>query len=505
MLPALAFGAFLRALLLSYSPYAYWGSDSNSYYSFAELLLGSGKFSLYEKRRYLYPIFLLPVSLLPGATLRWLAWLQHGFGLATLFPLAYAVRKSFRHWRIVLPPVTLLYAGMPILLWYEHELLAENVFFALVVWSCAGWIAWVSEPRPARSRRLWWCFVIPFSALILTKPAGRFFLPGAVLALIAVRSWRALGWREWLPLAGAVALSLTIGQESQGAWLLYNSAFPLTRLETPLHAEYKAEIRDLVEGAHRKLEGYRMYGSQEWKLFLKEPQSQSERPLWKELGADEAKKVRVYKDLALEGIRHRPDLFLLISARKILSSANPEDFKSERFQTDYFVSKFEHLYEKYANDSPGRWRRLFGLRKEAPLPPFSEVAHWLNPHPDSRASAFLTRYVNGFQRWARLEYDDSDSQPNSRRADTPTFLGWWLLGGAALSLTPAYFRRIGLWAIVITGYLFGVYLVGGSNARFFGAAWGILILLVAMPVEVGLDFLGRFRRGGKQSPQPEAA
>src|SRR5215212_7086269 len=68
-LPAIAFGAVLRGLLLSYSPYAYWGSDSNSYFSFAEQFLSSGKISLYDKRRYVYPLFLLPVSLLPGSDL----------------------------------------------------------------------------------------------------------------------------------------------------------------------------------------------------------------------------------------------------------------------------------------------------------------------------------------------------------------------------------------------------------------------------------------------------
>jgi hypothetical protein len=40
--------------MLSYLPYAYWGSDSRSYYGFAEQLLDTGKLSLYDKRRYLY-------------------------------------------------------------------------------------------------------------------------------------------------------------------------------------------------------------------------------------------------------------------------------------------------------------------------------------------------------------------------------------------------------------------------------------------------------------------
>ena len=65
--PALLIGASLRLMLLSYLPYAYWGSDSKSYFSFAHMLLGEGYVSLDEKRRYLYPIFMVPVAALPGA------------------------------------------------------------------------------------------------------------------------------------------------------------------------------------------------------------------------------------------------------------------------------------------------------------------------------------------------------------------------------------------------------------------------------------------------------
>jgi len=66
-IPALIIGAVLRGMLLSYLPYAYWGSDSRSYYGFTEQLLDTGKISLYDKRRYLYLIGMLPVTLLPGS------------------------------------------------------------------------------------------------------------------------------------------------------------------------------------------------------------------------------------------------------------------------------------------------------------------------------------------------------------------------------------------------------------------------------------------------------
>src|SRR5687768_11170988 len=79
-IPAILIGGMFRGLLMSYLPYAYWGSDSRSYFGFTEILLNEGEFSLSDKRRYLYPIFMLPVTLLPGSPLKWLAWIQHSFG-----------------------------------------------------------------------------------------------------------------------------------------------------------------------------------------------------------------------------------------------------------------------------------------------------------------------------------------------------------------------------------------------------------------------------------------
>src|SRR5687767_9887196 len=157
-IPALAFGAALRILLMSYLPYGYWGSDSKSYYSFAHMLLSEGYVSLDEKRRYLYPLLMAPVSLLPGAPLKWIAWLQHGLGLITVLPLAYVVRKTLVFWRWWIVPVTIAYAGLPMFLWYEHELLAEALFFSALAWSIGGWVAWVSEKNPERARRLFWWF-----------------------------------------------------------------------------------------------------------------------------------------------------------------------------------------------------------------------------------------------------------------------------------------------------------------------------------------------------------
>ena len=87
-------------------------------------------------------------------------------------------------WRLWIIPVTVLYTALPILLWHQHELLGENLFFASLMWAFAGWVAFV-HPSTARApvTRFWWFFV-PFAAFILTKPAGRFAWPGILVGLV---------------------------------------------------------------------------------------------------------------------------------------------------------------------------------------------------------------------------------------------------------------------------------------------------------------------------------
>jgi hypothetical protein len=493
--PALIFGAILRGLMLSYLPYAYWGSDSRSYFGFTEQLLDTGDFSLYDKRRYLYPILLLPVTLLPGSPLKWIAWLQHALGLLTLLPLAYCVRKLFAAWRAYILPVTLLYAGLPILLWYEHELLAEALFFHAMVWMVAGWMAFAPSRGTAVLRNFWWFFG-GLAAVILTKPAGRFLWPAVLFGLVCLVAWKTLHRRHWIALASLFGLTFTIGQDTQASWLLYASAFPLTRLETPLHAEYKAQIADLVRPARERLETHvRGPDSKVWMDFLKFPERQTERPLWTELGKDDAKKQRIYQDLALEALKRHPLLFLRIAFGKIIASANPEEFRSERFLTRYTTEKYAHQYRQDSDKKPGRIRRLFALPKDGDLPAYSEIEKRLAPNPHSPVAASMHRYVDRYQAAARLVASEDDDDPTVDL--TP--LAWWILIGGALALLPRFFRPLGIPVLLAWSYLFGTFLVGGINARYFGAVWAIVLLALCVPLDLGARALGNIGRKGRLS------
>jgi hypothetical protein len=489
-LPAIAFGFVLRWMLLSYSPYAYWGSDSRSYFSFAELFLDNGKISLYDKRRYLYPIFLLPVTALPGATLKWVAWIQHLGGLLTLVPLAYCVRKAFAGWKAWVIPVTVLYAGMPILLWYEHELLAETFFFHGFVWLIAGWMAFASPGSGRAGANFWWFFG-GLALVILIKPAGRFLWPAILFALVILAAWRFLKPKHWIALAALLGLTFTIGQDTQGAWLLYTSAFPLTRLQTPLHAEHKAEIADMVRKARTELDTHsRGPDSKEWVHFLKFPERQNERPHWAKLGENDGQKQKVYKELAMEGLKAHPFLFLRIAIGKIIASANPGEFRAERFLPSYFVDKYEVQYRKDSTERGQRIQRLFGLSKNNPVPPYDELKLKIAPDPNSKTARRMYDYAEAYHAHSKLVESDDEDDPTV----TLTPLAWWVLLGCALAFVPAYFRKVGIPVLLAVSYLFGTFLVGGINPRYFGAVWAVVGLALCVPLDLIVRGALRLRR-----------
>lgn len=488
--PALVFGLILRLLFLQYAPYAYWGSDSRSFMGFADGVLTDFYFSINEKRRYLYPIFLLPLSVLPGGTLRWLNWTQGLLGLLTLLPMAYLVRRTFIRWKWFIIPVTVILAGMPVFIWYEHEMIADSVVFNALIWAMAGWAAWVSQPDRKRGRRLWWCFLVPFALLLLTKPSGKFLWPGVALALLVVCAWRILKWPQWLSLVALFFASLTAGDEEQSAWLFYTSAFPLTQVDTPAHGEYKAEIRDWVQ---RKRDRIDFYDEEDDEVhdFLRDPENHSEYPLWQKLAEDKDKQNSLYKGLALEGILRRPDLYLLIGMQRLVGSCNQADFKPTRLYADYYGGRFEMMYPTRKKDQD-MLRIVFGLPREGDFPTYEEFRRMVSPAPDSHAAKFLVRYADTYQAaGALVNRPQKDATP--LKDCRPTWLAWWLLAGAALSLVPTYRKTLGVWTMAMAGYLPAVFLVGIEHHRYFALAWPLIILLLALAPDAVAGRLARSR------------
>jgi hypothetical protein len=498
-IPAILFGLVLRALLLSYLPYAHWGSDSRSYYGFAHQLLTEGEISLGMKRRYVYPILMLPVSLLPGAPLQWVAWLQHAMGLASIVPLAYAVRKTIVHWRLAIVPVTVVFAGLPIFLWYEHEMLGEAVFYHTLVWAFAAWIAWATAGRRERAVRLFWLFFVAFAAFLLTKPSGRFAVPGLLLGLLVAGRWRTLTRRQVIA-GGAVAVAmLGMGAREHGAWLLYVSAFPLTQLDTPLHAAHKAQIRDLVEPLRRELEVYWAQDEVPFN-FLEKPDRLPDRPLWNALADDNRQRARIYMDLALEAIRREPLLFLYLGAQRIVVAGNMSEFKESKFASETEVSRFANDYrraeEEAARGRHSQLHRVLGFGKGEALPPWEKFQTRMQPRKDTPAERFLLAYARNFARALDLvRLPQGPSAGRSVLRARVLLPGWWLLVALPLALLPRYRATLGVWVLVAMSYLWGVFLTTVAIPRYFAPVWPILLVVMALPLDALLGVVAkRWRR-----------
>ncbi len=491
-LPAIAVGAILRVLLLSYMPYAFWGADSASYYRFAHTLLEKGYISLDAKRRFIYPILMVPVSLLPGAPLKWVAWLQHGLGIASIVPLAYVVRSTLVHWRLWIVPVTALYAGLPLFLWYEHELLGEVILFAALLWAFAGWVAWIRQCDLERGRRMFWWFFVPFAIFILTKPSGRFVWPGILLGLVFVLAWRRLAWRQMAALAVLIPLTLTVGARAQGAWLLYTAAFPLTQLETPQHAAYKAEIRGLVEPLYRERDIYYQRESEPFE-FLDKVKEQHGYPLWQALAKNEKLKSRICMDLAVEGITAHPLQFLTFGAQRVAASANFSEFKVHRFYSKRLRERAGEFYEEAVRQELHLFRKAYGLPSRGPLPPWEEFIAGVDPAPQSWRARAVQGWCEAFG--TRLDFLRWPTEKSARtlRNVRPTFLGWVLAAGIVLAFLPRSSRTLGVWTLVALGYVFGVFIVSQENPRYFGPVWPVLIMLLALPLDAVVRSI--WRRG----------
>jgi len=489
-IPALLVGGILRILFVSYMPYALWGADSRSFFAFTHKLFLNHSFSLGDKRRYLYPLLMAPVTLLPGGTLRWLAIFQHLLGWITLIPLAYVIRKSLVGWRLWIIPITILYAGLPEVLWCEHELLADNVFFVLFLWTFAGWVAWVTQTDPARSRRMFWFFFTAFTLFILTKPSGRFVWPGLFIGTLMVKAWRPLNWRHFSAIVALMAVSLTVGSKRQGAQLFYTATFPLTRLDTPLHADYKAEIHDYVEHFRNNLEYFHALQDGELFYFLRDPGEQDTRPLWKALGKDDKLKAKVYMDLALEGIKARPDLVLYLGVQRAVFDANVSAYGLSHFADGGYVDRSAMYYNEAVKDEKSPLRLAFGLPPHGPLPPYSEFQHRLEPAPGSWAARTVQAWVASYgTKFDYFRYPKVPKNESKLSLVRPTFLGIWMLLAMGCAFLPHYRNTLGVWVIISVLQVFAVYSVSLVNVHYFAVVWPVLFVAMVVPLDA---LLARF-------------
>ena len=311
-LPALALGTILRFWFVASIPEAFYGSDSPSYIQAADRLWNDHKITVAKRRRWIYPLVIVPLAGLPVSLARSLPVLQHLMGLVTLYGIGWIVGNLTRFRTLWVPAVTLSAAILPQMLWDEHEMISEVLFLALFVLTIS--LA-VPLSRILHPKGLFW-FLISAAGVAAVKPHGRgIWLGCAVFAIFA--TFRKVKWDAKCAgaIAAAILIILTTGEERQGNWLLLNSALPLVNLEGTTWKEYRNDLRTVVLKARAELGQY-AWTQQRYKKALWDPDPAKIGPAWAALTTREQEFSVVCAGLAREAILSHPIEFAKLTITK---------------------------------------------------------------------------------------------------------------------------------------------------------------------------------------------
>ncbi len=284
-------------------------------------------------------------------------------------------------------------------------------------------------------------------------------------------------------------VSLTAGDEEQSAWLFYTTAFPSTRIDTPAHAEYKAEIREWVQKKRDRIDFYDEEDD-EVHDFLRDPENYPAYPLWQALAKDKTKQNSLYKSLALRASSVRLHWYLHIGLQRLgrLPHRNQADFKPTRLFADYYADRFREMYPKREKDQT-MMRIVFRACPRPALPHLTRnSAPMVSPYPDSAAARF-SRELYG-----RLSGPLAPRPPPAGRSHPAPRLPPHLSGLVASRGRLAFAARspIGApWGLDSRPLrlLPAVFLVGIEHHRYFALAWPLIILLLALVPQVIVQWI----------------
>jgi len=304
-LPALILGAALRITVMMALPQGYYGPDSNSYFDTSSSLWLRHEWELGPKRRWVYPLLLIPAPAIPGETVTTVAVVQHALGLVTVFGIGWIVMHLTRRPTIWVPLVTTMAALWPRMLWYEQEVVAECLLLASIVLA----IALAFPVGALRDRRRLFWFLMAAALIVAVKPHGRpIWLALMVSAvLLAGAPWR-WGKACWLALAASFAIIFTTGSSKQGPWLLLSSTFPLVDTEHGKWPEYRQMLRPFIEEARTDISQYPWKQDRYKKMLTESGENPTLGPEWHTLLDDKKKTkfLKVCRDLAVDAIIHNP-------------------------------------------------------------------------------------------------------------------------------------------------------------------------------------------------------
>ncbi len=316
-LPALLIGAWLRIELLNgWRGGLYFGPDSGSYWEAAFRFAQGGHFDVSGKRPWLYPVIVWLAGHGPVSPAFSVALVQQFVAWLSIVALGALVRLVVPLWKCFVIPATVLYAGQPEILYWGHVLIADSLFISTTLAVALAVAIYWQKPS---WRWLAVAVALIFIAMAL-RPVGRaLWLTLIPIALLVPH----VEWRSKLIHAATLAILYFPASKavrvSQGEDLLFVSTLPLMRLDTPLHADLKAELRPQVEAARADLWSYVTVGQRQvWGDLIDDTPPDTDTVLQK-LRADKKRYNQVRREISREALRHDPWNYARMVAMKIYS------------------------------------------------------------------------------------------------------------------------------------------------------------------------------------------
>ena len=483
-IPALIVAVVLRVSLLVAVPEAYYGADSNSYFYTTKELHHRGKITLPTKRRYIYPILLTAVPLLPANTAQVAAVAQHLLGLGVVVGVGWIAGNLVRRPNLWVPLVALATAIWPRMLWYEHELIAEALLVASMVLALAMAfpLGCLKDPR-----RLFW-FLVCAGLIIAVKPHGKpFWLALVIYAMckgIAPRLWPR---KCWAAVGVSVVIAATAGSDSERSWLFLNTTLPLLRTEGEPWSEYRAILKPAVEEARADMANYVFKPTYKKKLNSRDPGGVFG-PAWAELVNDEKKYEMVAKRLGVEAVLAHPFKYAHIVMLKIAIVVS-EGQKTDKLEPAVFWREQESNNNHRWREKPDELELLYEMKE-------SDYRQMVE---ERRTRSFWC--FDALERIVPL-YAMTVAEPGARGGAPHirlTWLGWLVALGCVALLRPKQFWAGVLIILPTALYLVGVYGIGDAVSRYVLPVEWIGFLLAV----VGLDFLALRLERLRRAPAPE--
>jgi hypothetical protein len=477
-IPALILGAILRLSLISAVPEGYYGPDSNSYFDTTSALWLRHKWEMGPKRRWVYPLLLIPTPILPGRNVATISTIQHGIGLlVTVLGMGWITYHLTRRPVIWVPFVTILAALWPRMVWYEHEIVAEPILLASIIFT----IALAFPVRRLREpRRLFW-FLMCAALIIAIKPHGRPIWLGLMIAavLLAGFPWR---WSKacWVALAASVLIIFNTGSSRQGPWLLLSSSLPLVNPDQGKWPEYRQILRPHIEEARTDLSQYAWKQDRYKKMLVESGDNTTLGPEWQEMMKEKKKTkfLTVCSDLARDAIMHAPFTYAGMVLQKIGVVLSDDESGWRMAPRAFWKTQLEDNEERWVKH-PDEMKLLYELDKDGYLMLAEQrrrKTEWYEPSVYHFTHAFA---------WMRATHDDGKYTLH------PAWFGLFALFGFFTCLRPGSWRKTSLLWLPLGIYLAIIFGIGDSVSRYLQPIEWIGIIFVALGLDWMLGFVWR--------------